>query len=214
MFDKILYFLTGFGIKVMKRFDFLVEGLIGFYDLLNFTRKKKIIAVTSISIAIILTILNPEMIWLIVLAPIAFVQNLFFTLVSRSRNSHDTNYHRFCAWGSNGVWFICQVMIVKNIWAAIERGDWIYAILAGIVYSLATTEGSVLMMKHLIATEKGKRRVGANDKIDKLENRIIVLERMIQTGRFCVVDAISKEEVKSNFNFNPNKINYRHGYRK
>lgn len=117
-----------------------------------------------------------EYLWLLALAPVAFVQNMFFTLVSRSRNSQDPNYHRYCAWGSNGVWFVCQVMIVKNIWSAIHAGQWWYAIAAGVVYSLATTEGSVLMMKRLIATEKGKRRVGANDKIEKLEKRIELLE--------------------------------------
>ena len=99
--------------------------------------------------------------WLTALAPVAFVQNMMFTLVSRSRNSADPNYHRYCAWGSNGVWFICQVMIVKNVWSAIHNGQWWYAAAAGLIYSLATTEGSVLMMKRLLKTEKGKRRVGA-----------------------------------------------------
>jgi len=117
-----------------------------------------------------------EYLWLLALAPVAFVQNMFFTLVSRSRNSQDPDYHRYCAWGSNGVWFVCQVMIVKNIWSAIMAGQWWYAILAGIVYSLATTEGSVLMMKKLIKSEKGKRRVGANEKINDLESRIVYLE--------------------------------------
>jgi hypothetical protein len=99
-------------------------------------------------------------------------------------------------------------MIVKNIWTAIMAGQWWYAILAGVVYSLATTEGSVLMMKRLIATEKGKRRVGANDKIDHLEQRIQVLERMINVNAkprvmglgagpvFRSVDAISKDEIE------------------
>jgi len=116
---------------------------------------------------------------LILLAIVAFIQNMFFTLVSRSRNSQDPNYHRYCAWGSNGVWFICQVMIVKNIWTAIHAGQWWYALAAGIVYSLATTEGSVLMMKRLIKTERGKRRVGANENIEKLERRINFLESFV-----------------------------------
>lgn len=98
---------------------------------------------------------------LLLLACVAFVQNMFFTLVSRSRNSADPNYHRYCAWGSNGVWFICQVLIVKNVWAAIHEGKWWYALAAGLVYAAATTEGSVLMMKRLLKSEKGKRRVGA-----------------------------------------------------
>ncbi len=116
-----------------------------------------------------------EFLWLLLLAPVAFIQNMFFTLVSRSRNSNDPGYHRYCAWGSNGVWFVCQVLIVKNIWSAIHAGNWWYAIIAGIVYSLATTEGSVLMMKRLIKTEKGKRRVGG-DKVEKLEAKVKDLE--------------------------------------
>lgn len=102
-----------------------------------------------------------NIVMLLLLAGVAFIQNMMFTLVSRSRNSADTNYHRKCAWGSNGVWFVCQVLIVKNVWTAIHEGQWWYALVAGLVYSIATTEGSVLMMKRLLRTETGARRVGA-----------------------------------------------------
>jgi len=101
------------------------------------------------------------MIWLLILVVLAFVQNMAFTLVSRSRNSGDPGYHRYCAWASNGVWFLCQVCIVKSIWDAIDAGNFGFVILAGIAYTLSTTEGSVFMMKHLLKTERGKRRVGA-----------------------------------------------------
>jgi hypothetical protein len=85
-------------------------------------------------------------------------------------------------------------------------GQWWYAILAGVVYSLATTEGSVLMMKRLIKTEKGKRRVGANDKIDALEKRIDDLENgtpprilgmtmPILPINMPLVDAIGKDKI-------------------
>ena len=111
-----------------------------------------------------------NMLYLFLLGVVSFFQNMMFTLVSRSRNSADTNYHRKCAWGSNGVWFICQILIVKNVWAAIHQGNWLYAILAGIIYSAATTEGSVLMMKRLLKTEKGLRRVGAYLPDEKKQN--------------------------------------------
>lgn len=114
--------------------------------------------------------------WLLMLIPVAFVQNMFFTLVSRSRNSNDPNYHRYCAWGSNGVWFVCQVMIVKNIWSAIADGQWWYAAAAGVVYALATTEGSVFMMKRLLKTERGDRRVGASEKLKAMDQRISNIE--------------------------------------
>lgn len=105
-----------------------------------------------------------SVIYLVLLGIVSFFQNMMFTLVSRSRNSADPGYHRKCAWGSNGVWFICQVLIVKNVWSAIEQENWIYAGIAGLVYALCTTEGSVLMMKRLLKTEKGLRRVGATIK--------------------------------------------------
>lgn len=102
-----------------------------------------------------------DWIGLLILAGIAFVQNMAFTLTSRSRNSGDPGYHRLAAWGSNGVWFACYVAVLKQIWEPIMNGQWWYAILAGIVYTVATAEGSVLMMKILLKTEKGKRKVGA-----------------------------------------------------
>jgi hypothetical protein len=101
------------------------------------------------------------MIWLIILGVLAFIQNMAFTLSSRSRNSADPGYHRLCAWVSNGVWFLCQVCIIKSIWSAINAGNYWYVLAAGIIYTISTTEGSVFMMKHLLKTEKGLRRVGA-----------------------------------------------------
>lgn len=165
---------------MLKRLmTFLWEGTKEFWKLAEMTSRKVTIALCAILTALILSVINPGFIWLLALAPVAFVQNMFFTLVSRSRNSQDPDYHRFCAWGSNGVWFVCQVMIVKNIWGAIHAGQWWYAIAAGVVYALATTEGSVLMMKRLIASEKGKRRVGASDKLEKMEERIKTLESIM-----------------------------------
>jgi hypothetical protein len=102
-----------------------------------------------------------SILWLLAIAPVAFVQNMTFTLVSRSRNSADPDYHRKCAWLSNGTWFICYVLIMKNIWDPIMAGQWLHVGLALAVYTRATAEGSVFMMKKLLKSEKGKRRVGA-----------------------------------------------------
>ena len=102
-----------------------------------------------------------RIIMLLILGAVAFIQNMSFTLVSRSRVAADPDYHRKCSWLSNGIWFACQVLIIKNVWSAIHNGQWWYAIVAGIVYTAATSEGSVLMMRWLLKTEQGKRRVGA-----------------------------------------------------
>jgi len=98
---------------------------------------------------------------LILLGIISFIQNMAFTAVSRSRTSADPEYHRVCSWFSNGIWFICNIMITKTVWNAINSGSWGFVILAGIIYVLCTAEGSVLMMRKLLKSEKGKRRVGA-----------------------------------------------------
>ena len=100
-------------------------------------------------------------IWLGVLACVAFVQNMAFTWTSRSRNSGDPNYHRFAALCSNGVWFVCHLLVWKSVWKALESSDPLPLIPVGIVYTLATTEGSVLCMKILLKREEGKRQVGA-----------------------------------------------------
>ena len=102
-----------------------------------------------------------RMLVLVLLAAVSFVQNMAFTWTSRSRNSADPNYHRKAAWCSNGIWFLCYVLILKAVWGSIERGEWWFVILAGLIYVIFTAEGSVLMMKVLLKREKGKHRVGA-----------------------------------------------------
>ena len=99
---------------------------------------------------------------LAILAVVAFVQNMAFTWVSRSRNSGDPAYHRWAALASNGVWFITTLLIWNQLWAALTTGDWWRIAATGLVYVVATTEGSVLMMKILLKSETGKRKVGAS----------------------------------------------------
>lgn len=99
---------------------------------------------------------------LVVLFVVAFVQNMAFTWVSRSRNSGDPNYHRWAAICSNGIWFITQLLIWNQLWQAWTQAEWWRLALLGVVYVIATTEGSVLMMKILLKTETGKRKVGAS----------------------------------------------------
>ncbi len=98
---------------------------------------------------------------LLILALVVFVQNMAFTWSSRSRASGDPDYHRWASIASNGIWFVCQIFILQNVWSSITTGDWVQVAIAGIVYTYATSEGSVLMMKLLLKHEKGTRRVGA-----------------------------------------------------
>jgi hypothetical protein len=95
------------------------------------------------------------------LACVAFIQNMAFTWVSRSRNGGDVAYHRKAAWCSNGVWFVTQTLIFGVLWQAVTTGSPLKLALVGIVYVAATTEGSCLMMAKLLKSETGKRQVGA-----------------------------------------------------
>ena len=98
------------------------------------------------------------------LAAACFAQNAAFTKVSRSRNGVDFNYHRRCAWQSNGIYLVCHLLVLKHFMAALTAGTligWIALAPLIVVYIAATTEGSVWMMKRCARTEKGARRVGA-----------------------------------------------------
>lgn len=95
------------------------------------------------------------------LVVVAFVQNMCFTWVSRTRNSADPEAHRLAALCSNSIWFAANVLILSTVWPAIESGEWWWVVVAGLAYTVATTAGSELMMRRMLNTEKGKRRVGA-----------------------------------------------------
>jgi hypothetical protein len=53
-------------------------------------------------------------------------------------------------------------MIYKQVLASLMAGNWPVVLLTGIAYVFATTEGSVKMMKILLAREKGSHKVGAS----------------------------------------------------
>lgn len=99
--------------------------------------------------------------YLIALAIVGFIQNMAFTFSSRSRNSGDPIHHMKAASLSNGIWFICHILIWKQIWDVLNNGDIWKLGIVGIVYIMATTMGSVYQMKRMLKTEKGKRQVGA-----------------------------------------------------
>jgi uncharacterized membrane protein len=103
----------------------------------------------------------PLWVTLPVLAGAAFVQNMAFTAVSRSRNSADVAYHRRCSWASNGVWFVIQVGLFGVLFQALTTGSFLKIAAVGVVYVLATTEGSCFMMARLLRRESDKQRPGA-----------------------------------------------------
>lgn len=90
---------------------------------------------------------------------VCFVQNMMFTWSSRSRNSGDPSYHRRAALSSNGIYWLCNLLITLFIVRWQSRP--VLLALSGLVYVISTAEGSVLMMKILLKRESGKRVVGA-----------------------------------------------------
>ena len=98
---------------------------------------------------------------LVVLAFVAFAQNMAFTAVSRSRNSADIGHHFRCALMSNSIWLVCYMFIMKQLWPVFTAGAWWMFFPLLVVYTLATAAGSCYQMKRSLKNETGKRRVGA-----------------------------------------------------
>lgn len=91
-----------------------------------------------------------------ILFVVALIQNMAFTLVSRSRNSGNPVRHFKAAIGSNGIWFICNYFILfPEMMKVIEKGDLVLKMVYMVVYVLATTLGSTWMMKMNLGQTEG-----------------------------------------------------------
>lgn len=75
---------------------------------------------------------------------LAFIQNISFTMVSRSRNRDNMTYHTICAVFSNGIWFLTMHYLVVN-----DLSFWL-----AIPYILGTVVGSITGAKISMAIEK------------------------------------------------------------
>ena len=84
-----------------------------------------------------------------------------FTASSRSRNSGDPKYHFKIAVTSNGIWFLCHILVWKQIWESVSTGNWWMLAITGLVYVVCTSAGSSYMMKIMLKKESGNKRVGA-----------------------------------------------------
>lgn len=86
---------------------------------------------------------------MLLMVVLAFVQNISFSMVSRSRNRDHYGYHLLCAVMSNGVWFATsKYLIVANsmTWALM------------LPYTLGTVAGSLTGSKISAYIEK---KIGA-----------------------------------------------------
>lgn len=71
---------------------------------------------------------------MIIILLLAFIQNIAFTMVSRSRNRDSHAYHAICSVFSNGIWFATMHQLVAT------DLQWIMVI----PYIIGTVTGSML----------------------------------------------------------------------
>lgn len=84
----------------------------------------------------------------IFLFAIAFIQNMAFTWVSRSRQSGNPRKHAIAAIFSNSIWFVCNFFILfPEILRAVAEGNLWDRLILMVIYVAATVSGSVVMMK-------------------------------------------------------------------
>ena len=79
---------------------------------------------------------------------LAFIQNISFTLVSRTRNRDNMMYHAICSVFSNGIWFLTMGILV------VSDFKWVLAI----PYIFGTVTGSLFGAKVAMWVEK---KIGA-----------------------------------------------------
>ena len=75
---------------------------------------------------------------------LAFIQNVSFTMVSRSRNRDNMTYHAMCSVCSNGLWFATMHYLVAT------ELSWVMAI----PYIIGTVAGSLFGAKVSMKIEK------------------------------------------------------------
>ena len=94
---------------------------------------------------------------------VGFLQNMIFTLSSRSRNSGDPDYHKKVAYWSNGIWYAMQFFSagllfipMNDLKEHLSQGLFditfvtvtiIKILLVGFIYIHSTSNGSSMMMR-------------------------------------------------------------------
>lgn len=109
------------------------------------------------------------MITYIIIAFVAFIQSMIFTLNSRSRASGDTVKHFFTAILSHGCWFLVTfILLFPEIFNSVAEGTIKERVILLIIYSISSSLGGLVMMKINLGhwkvpylTEEGKSRVGS-----------------------------------------------------
>lgn len=110
------------------------------------SNKPFIIILIGLLIITLIFILLGTLHWLsaLTLIALAFVQNTSFSMVSRSRNRDNMNYHAIASLFSNTLWFITMRELVKQ-----DLDIWLFA-----PYALGTMSGSIFGSKLSMKIEK------------------------------------------------------------
>lgn len=103
-----------------------------------------ILAILLIMVAVFLMIDKLILIPCLSLIGLAFVQNTSFSMVSRSRNRDNMNYHAIASLMSNTLWFLTMRELFKQ-----DLDIYLFA-----PYALGTISGSVIGAKVSMKVEK------------------------------------------------------------
>lgn len=98
------------------------------------------------------------MMWLL-WGVLLILQNASFTLVSRARNSNSLWYHAWAGVGSNGIWFLSQLILVDNFLRLLKTGSVTDGLLVAGFYTGCTLAGSLGM--HWLALHKIEKKGAA-----------------------------------------------------
>jgi hypothetical protein len=98
-------------------------------------------------------------------APVLIAQNFAFTFVSRARISGSLSRHLIAGVGSNGIWFLSQIIIFSKMFKMMT-GTYgtLAAVGTALYYTIFTLFGSLLAHYWSLHSEKGKAAVGASNK--------------------------------------------------
>ena len=106
---------------------------------------------------------------------LAFIQNISFSIVSRSRNRNNMRFHLIAAFFSNSIWFLTFRHLVKAD-MSLYLFPW---------YCVGTMVGSVFGVRISMMIEKALGAVADTPKINiaRLVERVVRIERFMQIQR-------------------------------
>jgi hypothetical protein len=107
---------------------------------------------------------------------LAFIQNISFSIVSRSRNRTNMTYHAIASVFSNGIWFVTfRQLVLAKMTMALFPG-----------YTIGTVAGSVLgvrismwIERLLGATSDGHIKPKVDPRVEELEVKVALLEKRL-----------------------------------